>query len=187
MDKALDTLVLFLVLGAILWMLRHYKGQGTKTLSVRGFGDEPWDNGYVLLSQMENLLGHLKDRPMTEDQAARFCVSRAWLETRLDKATRQRIENRMLKGLAGFHGSLGESPDFTDALEDLEEKIERLRSLFDWDDVPEDERDLAHRRSQYLLEFGQRQDWIEARGLDDSYSITEEGRRALERNLFAVR
>jgi hypothetical protein len=187
MDKALDTLVIFLVLAAIVWMLRHYKGHGAKALSVRGFGDEPWDNGYILVSQMEKLLGNLKDRPMTEEQAARFCVSRAWLETRLDKATRQQMENRMLKGLAGFHVSLGESPDFGDALEDLEEKIEDIRSLFDWDDVPEHERDLAHRRSQYLLEFGQRQEWLEPCGLDNSYSITEEGRRALERNRFAIR
>jgi len=150
-------------------------------------GEEPWNNGYVLANETERLLIILKEGPLSEDDVVLLFVDVEHLIAQLDDRSVHEMERNVLQGLTDFLLSFGRSGTFGDSIRGLESQADEIRKHLDWSRLPKNEQKSASRRARFLLDYGQRQGWLERRPETSEYAITKSGLAALDSGFFNIR
>jgi hypothetical protein len=147
----------------------------------QGESGEPWEDGQTQRRMLLDLLLSLRDDgPMTDDAAARLCVSRDELAGLMRDIDKLALSLATADGLGEFLDDTGGVGSLAGAIHDWRKHASIVRWSFKWEKLPPAVCQRVQRRHAALIEHARQRQWIARDAGDKLWHITDAGRAAID-------
>ncbi|BBM85304.1 pentapeptide repeat-containing protein [Candidatus Uabimicrobium amorphum] len=166
-----------------------------KDLSV-GIGDDPWNNGYVFSSGLEEILEDLQKNPRTTEEMVRFQLDDLKMIKLMDKKDRDDFYERVFEGFGNYYVEMQEvfsgerdvsHISLADSLSTNKRLMHKFKMSVPKSEIPSRVWSMAQKTAFYYLSQSLVEHYIKFEESDERWYMRGGGFYLLRNNLLCIR